>query len=149
MTRSFNAFFHLRLIKRLIKQSCGWWFETPLQPLWRHCNKIFLPDASTVSIVSTHQLSHSYYMRYTWNLDRETQYNYVIMGAMASQITSLTIVYSTVYSGAGQRKHQISRHMHMCGETFSLKEMFLKMLPAKWWPICLGLSVLMYKIIIP
>ena len=30
------------------------------------------------------------------------------MGAMASQITSLTIVYSTVYSGAGQRKHQSS-----------------------------------------
>ena len=27
------------------------------------------------------------------------------MGAMASQITSLTIVYSTVYSGADQRKH--------------------------------------------
>ena len=32
----------------------------------------------------------------------------VIMGAMASQITSLTIVYSTVYSGADQRKHQSS-----------------------------------------
>ena len=30
------------------------------------------------------------------------------MGAMASQITSLTIVYSTVYSGAHQRKHQSS-----------------------------------------
>ena len=28
------------------------------------------------------------------------------MGAMASQITSLTIVYSTVYSDADQRKHQ-------------------------------------------
>ena len=28
------------------------------------------------------------------------------MGAMAFQITSLTIVYSTVYSGADQRKHQ-------------------------------------------
>ena len=28
------------------------------------------------------------------------------MSTMASQITSLTIVYSTVYSGAGQRKHQ-------------------------------------------
>ena len=28
------------------------------------------------------------------------------MGAMPSQITSLTIVYSTVYSGADQRKHQ-------------------------------------------
>ena len=32
--------------------------------------------------------------------------NAIIMGAMASQITSLTIVYSTVYSGADQRKHQ-------------------------------------------
>ena len=28
------------------------------------------------------------------------------MGAMASQITSLTIVYSVVYSGADQRKRQ-------------------------------------------
>ena len=30
------------------------------------------------------------------------------MGAMASQITSLTIVYSTVYSGEDQSKHQSS-----------------------------------------
>ena len=30
------------------------------------------------------------------------------MGATASQITSLPIVYSTVYSGADQRKHQSS-----------------------------------------
>ena len=35
-------------------------------------------------------------------------YNAVIMGAMASQITSLTIVYPTVYSDADQRKHQSS-----------------------------------------
>ena len=35
-------------------------------------------------------------------------YSGVIMGAMASQITSLTIVYSTVYSGADQRQHQSS-----------------------------------------
>ena len=33
-------------------------------------------------------------------------YNDVIMGAIASQITSLTIVYSTVYSDADKRKHQ-------------------------------------------
>ena len=32
----------------------------------------------------------------------------VIMTTMASQITSLTVVYSTVYSDADQRKHQIS-----------------------------------------
>ena len=30
------------------------------------------------------------------------------MGAIASQITSLTIVYSTVYSDADQRKYQSS-----------------------------------------
>ena len=38
----------------------------------------------------------------TWHYDD------VIMRAMASQITSLTIVYSTVYSDADQRKHQSS-----------------------------------------
>ena len=37
VTRSFVVFFDLRLNKRLHKQSWGWWFETPLRPLWRHC----------------------------------------------------------------------------------------------------------------
>ena len=37
-----------------------------------------------------------------------THYNDVTMGAIASQITSLTIVYSIVYSDADQRKHQSS-----------------------------------------
>ena len=35
-------------------------------------------------------------------------YSDVIKSTMASQITSLTIVYSTIYSGADQRKHQNS-----------------------------------------
>ena len=35
-------------------------------------------------------------------------YGDVIMGAIASQIISLTIVYSTVHSDADQRKHQSS-----------------------------------------
>ena len=37
-----------------------------------------------------------------------SHYNDVIMGTIVSQITSLTIVYSTVYSDADQRKHQRS-----------------------------------------
>ena len=37
-----------------------------------------------------------------------THYCDVTMATMASQITSLTIVYSTVYSDADQRKHQSS-----------------------------------------
>ena len=44
------------------------------------------------------------------------QQNDVIMGAMVHQITSLTIVYSTVYSGAEQRKHQSSVSLALCEE---------------------------------
>ena len=45
------------------------------------------------------------YGEYVENL---RHYNDVIMGAIASQITSFTIVFSTVYSDADQRKHQSS-----------------------------------------
>ena len=46
--------------------------------------------------------------RFWWNAMITTQYCDVIMDALASQITSLTIVYSTLYSDADQRKHQSS-----------------------------------------
>ena len=45
---------------------------------------------------------------YMHKLDFLHHYNDIIMGAIASQITSLTIVYSSVYSDADQRKHQSS-----------------------------------------
>ena len=38
VTRGFGVFFDLRLNKWLNKQSWGWWSETPLCSLWRHCN---------------------------------------------------------------------------------------------------------------
>ena len=38
VTRSFDVFLDLCLNKRLSKQSRGWWYETPLGTLWRHCN---------------------------------------------------------------------------------------------------------------
>ena len=38
------------------------------------------------------------------------------MGALASQITSLTIVYSTVYSDEDQRNIKALRHWPLCGE---------------------------------
>ena len=38
VARSFHVFFDLRLNRRLSKQSWGWWFETLLRTLWRHCN---------------------------------------------------------------------------------------------------------------
>ena len=36
VTRSFDVFFDVRLIKRLSKHSRGWWFGTLSHPLWRH-----------------------------------------------------------------------------------------------------------------
>ena len=43
-------------------------------------------------------------------------YTDVIMGAMASQITSLTIVYSAVYSTQVKGNIKAPRHWPLCGE---------------------------------
>ena len=43
-------------------------------------------------------------------------YSDVIMSAMASQITGVLIVYSTVCSGVDQRKHQSSASLSLWGE---------------------------------
>ena len=53
--RALMFFFYPRLNKRLSKQSWGWWFETPLCPLWRHCNMVswqlsVLPQTHPVKI---------------------------------------------------------------------------------------------------
>ena len=53
---------------------------------------------------------------------RAQHLNNVIMGAMASQVTSLTIVYSSVYSGEDQRKHQRSASLA-----------FVR--AVHWWPV--------------
>ena len=51
-----------------------------------------------------------YWLRYLcrsrWSMNNH--YSDVIMDAMTSQVTSLTIVYSAVYRGADQRKHHSS-----------------------------------------
>ena len=43
-------------------------------------------------------------------------YDDIIMTTVSSQITSLAVVYSIVYSGADERKHQTPRHWPLCGE---------------------------------
>ena len=45
----------------------------------------------------------------------EGHYDNVLMGTIASQITSLMVVYSTVYSDADQRKHQSSASLAFVG----------------------------------
>ena len=41
VTRTFDAFFDLRMNKRLSKQPRCQWFETPSRSLWRYCNMVF------------------------------------------------------------------------------------------------------------
>ena len=73
----------------------------------------------------------------SWEHDSHSfwaHYSDVIMGSMAPQITRLTIVYSAVYSGADQRKHQSSaslafvRGIHR-GQVNSPHKVARKMLP--------------------
>ena len=68
---------------------CFWWVRITF--MWLICP--YFSGCFIGSIVTVIEMTH---------------YNDVIMGTMAPQITSLTIVYSTVYSGADQRKHQSS-----------------------------------------
>ena len=60
-------------------------------------------------------------------------YNDVTMGAMAFEITSLMIVYSTVYSGADQRKHQTLRHWPVWGTPRNSPHIWL--VPRKMFPL--------------
>ena len=55
--------------------------------------------------------STSVYESQNWKAEETTMlihYSDVMISTMTSQVTSLTIVYSTIYSGTDQRKHQIS-----------------------------------------
>ena len=70
----------------------NWWFST--KNIWSFAMSVNPNNSSRITGDCVH-------------IDG-LHYNDVIMGAMASQITSLTVVYSTVYSGADQRKHQSS-----------------------------------------
>ena len=57
----------------------------------------------------------------------------MIMGAIASQITSLTIVYSTVYSGADQRKHQSSASLAFVNGEFPAHMASNAENASNWW----------------
>ena len=70
-------------------------------PIWCTCQVVFnfvvVDNMTSFNMTNTIAIHSQAY-----------HYNDVIMSAMASQITTPTIVYSTVYSGEDQRKHQRS-----------------------------------------
>ena len=60
--------------------------------------------------------SASVWFWYLEGLHFENHYNDVIMSAMVSQITSLTIVYSVAYSRRIKEYTKAPRHWPLCGE---------------------------------
>ena len=64
VTRIFDVFFDLRLNKRLSQQSWGLWFETPLRPLWRHCNGLNIVTAA-IYIIAAAQANTSVAIQHT------------------------------------------------------------------------------------
>ena len=72
---------------------------------WTHFNLILIPLKLVPKVLTD---SKSVSTRKWLSGKLATYYCDVIMGMNASQITSLTVVYSTLYSGADQRKHKSS-----------------------------------------
>ena len=96
-------------------------FETPLRLLWRYCNGRWNLRVADLQMSCTDlTLGYGTRMIALAMVTRVTcpnmqpccptrwYYNDVIMDAIASQITNLTIVYSIVNSSADKKKHQSS-----------------------------------------
>ena len=79
-------------------------------------NVITLASLSEFTISPETNVSHDGLTIYSKGLCA-FHYSDVMMGAMSSQITSLSIVYSTDYSGADQRKHQSSPSLAFVGNS--------------------------------
>ena len=77
-----------------------------------NCPALHIAAVLSLNALSNIALVRCYIKEKNWTYVRWTveciisHYSDVIMDTMASQITSLTIVYSTVYSSTDQRKHQ-------------------------------------------
>ena len=73
---------------------------------WRKSQKKFTDGSLVIKLFVIYLTFGLIFAKF--NYSKHVHYTDVIMGTIASQITSLTIVYSTVYSDADQRKHKSS-----------------------------------------
>ena len=120
---------------------CGWNFNT-LWPdnmppfLRRHLDWIFLNEINWSLFLSVQLITNQHWFKWWFEADKANDkprkkvsvnrvfilgvdclhYSDVIMGTMASQITGVRIVYSTVYSSAAKRNIQAPRHWPLWGE---------------------------------
>ena len=86
---------------KLLSNDCHW----TSQMIYQHGPGNGLVPSGNISLPKP--ILFQFYVA-MWRHWATYHYDDVIMCAMASQITNFTIVYSTVYSDADQRKHQSS-----------------------------------------
>ena len=119
VTRCFDVSFDILLNKRLSKQWWGWLFETPSRPLWRHCNdirenrervKMYIYDRILWFCYDLVLPNFTYISNVTMAI-AQSHYSDVIMWAMASQITCVSIVCSTVLFFRRRSKKTSKRHV--------------------------------------
>ena len=141
--QTFVVFFNLCLNKWLSKQSRCQWSETPSRSSWRssHCILQGFKDALCLPLTENCALCQFVITGGTGGCHHH--YIDVIITTMASQITSLTIVYSTLYSGADQRKHQssaslafvwgIHRDWWIPRTKSQLRGKYFHLMTSSWW----------------
>ena len=100
-------------------------------------------DSISLNFVSKIAINNKPAFRYNEEATSQSMhYDDVIMGAIASQITSLTIVYSTVYSGADQSRHQSSASLAFVWKWPVTRKMFPFDDVIMWW-LCLRTYIYM------
>ena len=96
------------------------WASSP-----RHTRRATTSPCRTRGTWGTIKAMVSAFALWEWSRHRDMEtlsasltlhYSDVIIGTIASQITSLIIVYSTVYSGADKKNLKAPRHWPLCGE---------------------------------
>ena len=73
--------FDMRPNIRLSKQSWGWWFETPPQSLWRHCNDLVPHSTAFIHIYA------NFYVAFVGNERGKPKYKHGLVGHYRSPIT--------------------------------------------------------------
>ena len=108
-----NATALYKLFKSWSWKYHGCWFPDSVLTHWSYvCLALTHPDSTTTLFVTISSVTEKWATCLKLSFIQwccyGTHYNDIIMGTIASQIMSLTIVYSTFYSDTDQRKHQNS-----------------------------------------
>ena len=122
VTQSLDVFYDLRMNKRLSKQSWGWWFETPSDLLWRHCNDFH--NFSTLT----------HWGRVKHICDSKLTVIGSDIGLLPGRWQSIIWANAEILiiRNVGTNFREILNEIHV----FSFKKMHLKMSSAKWRAQC-------------